>query len=122
MSRKRHKKRKKIYRIRRAFFITHPELIIYCEALGSYTIIYFKGHEPERPGFRICIIEQQLDKEQFCRCHKSYIVNLSCIKSIDYCNRNMTLILTSGDPIPVARQYKKEVVALFDKILKQRFQ
>jgi DNA-binding LytR/AlgR family response regulator len=122
MSRKRHKKSKKIYHIRRAFFITHPELILYCEALGSYTIIYFKGHDPERPGFRICIIEQQLDKEQFFRCHESYIIKLFCIESIVCCNRNMKLILTTGVPIPVARQYKKEVVALFDKILKQRFQ
>jgi hypothetical protein len=34
----------------------------------------------------------------------------------------MKLILTSGDEIPVARQHKKEVVALYDKMLRQKFQ
>ncbi len=46
--------------------------------------------------------------EDFMRCHRSYIVNKTCLESFNA--PEMTACLTSGEQIPVSRSYK-EIVA-----------
>lgn len=44
------------------------------------------------------------EQPQFCRCHASYIVNLSFVKSIE----GLNVILTTGEKIPISQPKRKE--------------
>lgn len=52
-------------------------------------------------------VEELLPKDQFVRCHRSYIVNMTVIRQVDF--TNMLITLTSGDSIPVSRSLKNAV-------------
>ena len=58
-------------------------------------------------------IEENLDTEEFVRVHKSFIVPVSKIRSLE----NHEIILEEGHKIPVSRNYTKYVQ---DKVLKDR--
>ena len=103
-------------RFKYAFFIKHEDSILYCEAKGSYTNIYYNCFEPERVSYRICIVEEKLGLYYLKRCHESYIVNLNGVLSIVHCDRNTELQLITGIRIPVSRNYKDEVINLYYKI------
>jgi two-component system response regulator AgrA len=55
-------------------------------------------------------IELKLDKKNFFRCHKSYIVNISHISRID--NSNNIIYLKNGDSCLVSKRCKKELKLL----------
>ena len=44
------------------------------------------------------------EQPEFCRCHASYIVNLSFVKSIE----GLNVILTTGEKIPISQPKRKE--------------
>jgi two-component system LytT family response regulator len=98
-----------------AFFIKHKCSILYCEAVGSYTLIHFSCHDPEKAAYRLHMIEEELNDEYFIRCHRSYIVNIFSIRSIVCRNKQLKLELASGEEIPVARDRKKLVKDLLNK-------
>lgn len=100
-------------RFRYAFFIKHKYNIQYCQASGSYTLIYFNNYDPEKASYRIGCVEEELNDGFFIRCHNSYIVNIYCILCI--CNGKNKLILSSGEEIPITRKYKNELIELLSK-------
>jgi len=52
-------------------------------------------------------IELKLDKKQFFRCHKSFIINISHIMKIDYLNN--IIYLNNGETCPVSKRCKREL-------------
>lgn len=44
---------------------------------------------------------------QFCRCHASYVVNLSFVKSIE----GLEILLTTGERVPISQPKRKEFMA-----------
>lgn len=58
-------------------------------------------------------IEKDLNSDEFVRCHKSFIINLSYIENI----KLNTAILESGEEVPVSRYRYKEVKERFLKFL-----
>ena len=58
---------------------------------------------------KISEIESMLPDERFVRCHRSYIVNIKYIKSIEKCN----LVLEIGVKIPISRGKFKELNEVF---------
>lgn len=46
-----------------------------------------------------------LPKTQFCRCHKSYIININYIKTI----RFDSVELMNGEQIPIGRTYREQI-------------
>ena len=58
---------------------------------------------------KISQVESELPNPQFCRCHRSYIVNLKCI---DVINKN-EIVLDNGVRIPVSKSRLKEVYESF---------
>lgn len=77
--------------------------IHYLEAADDYVKIH------TREGYflknkTMSHFEQSLDKSQFARCHRSYIVNIQQITRIDpYEKDNHVAILRSGAKVPVSR-------------------
>ena len=110
MKRKTNINEKRTYHIRRAYFVKNKYSILYCEAYGSYTRIFFRYHNYELASYRLSIIQEELKEYYFVRCHKSYIVNILCIRGID-CHSNK-LLLGSGEEIPIARNHKKQILSL----------
>uniref|UniRef100_UPI0005A97D52 LytR/AlgR family response regulator transcription factor n=1 Tax=Faecalimicrobium dakarense TaxID=1301100 RepID=UPI0005A97D52 len=58
-------------------------------------------------------IEKDLKQDKFVRCHKSFLVNLSYVENI----KTNTLILESGEEVPVSRYRYKDVKERFLKFL-----
>ncbi|MDF2386925.1 LytTR family transcriptional regulator DNA-binding domain-containing protein [Nostoc ellipsosporum NOK] len=77
--------------------------IWYLEAADDYV----KVHTPEGYFLKnktMGYFEQVLDKQQFARCHRSYIVNVQQITRIDpYEKDNHVALLRSGAKVPVSR-------------------
>lgn len=63
-------------------------------------------------------IEENLDPSEFVRTHKSYIVPISKIQTLE----NHELILEQGHIIPISRNYRKQLQerVLKDKVLKKK--
>jgi DNA-binding LytR/AlgR family response regulator len=78
--------------------------ILYIEAMQNYVTIYtIKGKYMTLLYLKN--VEQNLDKHSFIRIHKSYIVSISKIESIE----NNEIIIGSFH-IPISRNYRDEVI------------
>ncbi len=74
----------------------------YIESLGDDTCIYCLGNKYIISKNNLKYWEEQL-KDDFFRCHKSYLVNLGAVKS--YINKKF--ILESGKQVPISYRKKK---------------
>lgn len=85
-----------------------PAQIMYCEAKNNYTAFYISGGEKliiSKPLFEY---EELLADYGFIRCHNSFLVNTSFVRSIIKENGGGVLLET-GIEIPVSKQ-RKEIV------------
>lgn len=58
----------------------------------------------------LIVLEKKLNKEQFIRVHRSFIVNADHIKEIEpWFNSTYNLIMKDGSKVPVSRTYIKEL-------------
>ena len=78
--------------------------INWIESLGDYVSIYTND---KRHVVNITMkeTEEKLSKGNFCRIHRSYIVNLNKVEEID----NNTISI-AGKALPVSRSHKKELM------------
>ena len=84
--------------------------ILYIEGLKDYVKIY-TGNRPLLTKSTMKNIEEKLQGKRFVRVHKSFIVSVSHIKSIEN-NR----IIIGDKRIPVGNQYKAEFYSIIDKL------
>lgn len=85
-----------------------PAEIMYCEAKNNYTIFYLSGGEKliiSKPLFEY---EELLSDYGFIRCHNSFLINTSFVKSITKENGGGVLLET-GTELPVSK-HRKEIV------------
>lgn len=91
--------------------------IIYCESQDHWIWIHTK-----EKVYKICKslteLHGQLDKEMFCRVHKSFIINFLYIKSI---KNNDAELYYCDKPVPISRSYKKEVLEEYTNFLERDF-
>ncbi len=77
--------------------------IHYLEAEGDYVMIHTTDGKYLK-NKTMAFFENNLDNNQFSRCHRSYIVNLTQITKIEvYDKDNHIAVLRSGAKIPVSR-------------------
>ena len=77
--------------------------IIICKADGSYTKIFLRDGKTVLSSKGLTYYYKLLQKQQFCRCHNSYIINIAEITEYD---RLKNIILILGQKIPVSRRRK----------------
>ena len=95
------------YKIRRINFND----ILYIEGLKDYVKVYLKGEDkPILSLNSIKSLEQKLPEEKFMRVHRSYIVNLEKIDTIE-----RSRIIFGKAYIPVSDQYKDKFQEYLDK-------
>ena len=83
--------------------------ILYFEASSPYTYIY-TYEKMIKVRFRFTDILAKLPAELFITCHRSYIVNLSHIRSV----RKRELTLSNGTALPISKPYAAALGHAFD--------
>ena len=80
--------------------------IQYIESFGHQVILRTANHD-ETARLRATLSEMQnrLGSDRFARCHKGYLVNLSQVQEI----RPSSILLHSGDTLPLGRQYRLDL-------------
>lgn len=81
--------------------------IIYIEKFGKIMIVH-TNNKIIRCYETFENIENRLDKSKFFRCHKSYLINIKKIKSIDV--KNNMIVMSNNDTCLLSRKYKKELL------------
>ena len=96
--------------IKGAGHITYVEHIDidWIEAADYYVSIHVgaKSHLLRRS---LAELEQELDSRLFCRVHRSAIVNLRRVRSMNFGDGDAEVLLASGAKLPVSRRYRKEI-------------
>ncbi len=89
--------------------------IYYMEAFAHYTEIHVRGHVYRvREG--IGRLAESLPDRGFVNCHRSYLVNLSCVLRVE----KSDLVLESGEKLPVSRRRWKAVNEAFIEYYSRR--
>jgi len=88
--------------------------ILYFESTGHKINI----HRRNKPDIvsqirKLDEVAQELKERSFVRCHKSFLVRLDAISSVD--RSSMTVHLNNGDHLPVSRRLYDEVMELYIK-------
>lgn len=81
-----------------------PEIIEYCEAVGKKTHVHLSDGKALICGSGIGSIKNILN-DNFVFCHRSYIVNLRCVRSIG----KTEVGLDSGRALPLSRRLYRDV-------------
>ena len=99
------------------------ETILYCKAEGNYSLIHFKENKEQEIVTRtLKELEELLTEFNFCRLHRSYLINLNHIKEYRRINHSTDIdgdggcvILTNESKIPVSRDKRKVLLARFSR-------
>lgn len=84
--------------------------ILYIEAKGSYSNIV-TSTKTYTLSYNLNHFTTQVKNPVFRRVHRSYIVNINKVEGIDSAS-----LLINKTPIPVSKQFQKEILALFVKL------
>lgn len=98
-------------RIEQKQFIFEYEVssIVYMESFGKRIVIHTKNSDGTLgqdtiSGYSLIKLLQLLSEDNFIQCHKSYLVNRSCIRKVD--KQNMAITLMNGQTIPFGEKYR----------------
>ncbi len=78
--------------------------VMYIEADDNYQVFYFRNGKHEMRAGRMDELEKQLEKADFIRTHRKYLVNMFYVDEI----KNNKMIIR-GHEIPIAARSQKEV-------------
>ena len=78
------------------------EDIIYIEGMREYVRIHIENSKSLMPLMSMHLLEEQLPSDKFMRVHRSYIVNLEKIVTIDH----FRIVFGGNVYVPVSEQYK----------------
>ena len=99
-----------IYQFKKEIHKIPYEDIIYIEAYQHHVMIH-QNDMTKRNYLSLKEIALQLD-DSFCRCHRSYIVNLKYVERIE----GMNCITKNKQVIPISKKYKNDFI---EKIVRQ---
>jgi two-component system, LytTR family, response regulator LytT len=78
--------------------------ILYIEGKREYVQIHLTSGKSLMPLISLNYLEEQLPSDKFMRVHRSYIVNLSRIATVDHSK----IVFEGKPPIPISDQYKEQ--------------
>jgi two-component system LytT family response regulator len=87
--------------------------IIRLESSSNYTILYLENHKKMIASKTLSVFEELLEPMNFLRIHRSVMINLNKLKSIEYRNGNYFARMSDQSEPEIARRKKKE---FFEKI------
>lgn len=89
--------------------------IKWIQASGNYVEIHDEGNQYLLRS-TLAQMDRQLDSEQFIRIHRSYVVNKKHVQRVTQSNGKSTIILNSGQKLPLSRSYKQQFEQLIPVI------
>ncbi|MBO6524216.1 MAG: response regulator transcription factor [Balneolaceae bacterium] len=90
--------------------------IMWMESEGAYLKLHLKDKSWELVNYSMKEIESELDPERYIRIHKSYIVNIEEIESMEsYFHGEYIVTMNDGNELKLSRTYKEKL----NLILKQ---
>ena len=92
-----------------------PSDIIYCEAQGSYTMLYLNNGRKELANNYLGLIEKKLTTLSFFRISRYFLINLDRLSAIN--KGNNTCILADGEQEIKLHGSKKQLRVLYQKDL-----
>ena len=101
----------------KGFDVADVKDIIYCEASGVYTNIYFSQHPVVCSSKGLSEYEKTLAGSGFIRAHHSYLVNLLHIKQYIK-GEGGTLVLSNNKEIAVSRRKKENIISRMKEFYK----
>lgn len=84
--------------------------ILFIEGLDNYLKINLQNQAPVVVRMTMKALMEKLNKKEFIRVHRSYIVPVSRIESV-----KQKIIAIAGEEIPVSRNYEEEIKAFFKR-------
>jgi len=92
-----------------------PKDIIYCQADGNYTKVYFQSGKAATTTKKLKELEMLLPSESFVRVHHSYIINIEHVTK--YLNGDSQEIeMRNGEKVMVSRRKKHFFLSKFIKL------
>ncbi len=88
------------------------EHLLYAESQNHDTVLVFQDSQ-QRYRLSLSELERLLPADRFCRCHNSFLVNMSHIRQID----RRALTLDQGAQVAVGRNYYEAAQAKFIRFL-----
>lgn len=85
--------------------------IIYCKSDGNYTMIRLKNERLVMTSKTLRYFEEMLKGKDFLRVHKSFLINLNCIKKYIKGDGG-ELIMCNDEKIPVSRNSRSELLSI----------
>lgn len=93
--------------------VLYLDEITYLETAGHKSAIHTKEEQIEH-AVPLSKLKEDFQKQGFCPCHFSYLVNLTHVKRVE----RDTLILDTGESVPISRRYYQDFMARYVESLK----
>ncbi len=94
------------------FVVVPLSNIIYCQASSNYTVIYLQQQQKIISSQTLGYYEELLPNNNFFRAHRSYLLNLTHVKSYRK-GEGGTIVMSNNDEIELARNRKANFFELF---------
>lgn len=101
----------------KGFIILKLDDILYCEAERSYTVFHLEDKKTVTVSKPLLEYENILNDTSFFRIHKSFLINLRCVKEY-HRGEGGTVIMTNGAEIEVSRRKKEQFLLKIKEIYK----
>lgn len=88
--------------------------IVFCTAINAYTEIHFADGSKIMSSNNLKHFDDLLPADNFCRIHRSYLVNLDHVVKY-FSGRSGSIQLSTGDILEVAQRKKDELLKRFSK-------
>jgi two-component system LytT family response regulator len=95
-----------------AMFIKVSEIIM-LESESNYSVIHLENNKKFLASKTLSVFEEMLENLNFMRIHRSFIVNLTKIKTIKCVEGNYSAIMEDNSKVEISRRKKKD---FFEKI------
>ena len=85
--------------------------ILYCQADGNYSTIYFTNNTSLHTSINLKNLEDKLNGHKFLRIHQSFMCRVNDIVKIS----SNSIKLISGDELPMSRRKKNQVISAIER-------
>ena len=86
--------------------------ILYCMSMEVYTSFFLKNGQKILVSKPMIRFQKELEENHFFRIHKSYMVNMKYIRSVQN-EGAMHVVLSNGENLPIARRRRPSFIRMF---------